>query len=118
MKRTLRTLLLMVLCGLSVSCRDAPSISSSNPDRLVPAIKIAVRTGDRSAIPFMVRDLESDDSAVRMYAIDGLHRLTGQDFGYVYFADDSLRKPAVERWQRWLAQQAHSQAASTTSSAE
>jgi hypothetical protein len=99
-------LLAMVLCGLAASCvgRDPPSISSDEPDRLVPAIKIAASTGDRHAIPYLVKNLDSDDSAVRMYAIEGLRRLTGQDLGYVFYADCDVRKPAVARWKQWLSE--------------
>jgi hypothetical protein len=107
-KLNVRTSLALVLCGLSASCigRDPPLISSPEPDRLIPAIKTGVRQHDRRVIPYLVADLESDDSAVRMYAIDGLRRLTNQDLGYVFFADCDDRKPAVKRWQRWLADHA------------
>jgi hypothetical protein len=96
-----------LLCGLAVSCigRDPPSITSSDPDRLVPAIKIGVRTKDPHIIPYLVKDLDSDDPAIRMYSIDGLQRLTGQDFGYVYFACADQRRAAVARWQEWLSLQ-------------
>jgi hypothetical protein len=107
-KLNVRTSLALIVCGLSASCigRDPPSISSPDPDRLIPAIKTGVREHDRRVIPYLVEDLESDDSAVRMYAIDGLRRLTNQDLGYVYFADDDDRKPAVGRWKQWLAEHA------------
>jgi len=100
----IRILLIFSFAGLCVSCvgRDTPSIKSPDPDRLVPAIKTDVSKGDRNAIPYMVKDLESDDPAVRMYAIDGLRRMTGQDFGYVYYAAPEDRKPALERWRLWL----------------
>ena len=93
--------------GTAVSCigRDPPSITSCDPDRLVPAIKEGVQRNDRTIIPYLVADLESDDSAVRFYAIDGLQRMTGQDFGYVFYADPDTRKPAVERWKQWLKEQ-------------
>jgi HEAT repeat protein len=115
-----RTSSALLLCGLAVSCigRDPPSISSSDPDRLIPAIKIAVSHGDRSAIPFMVADLECDDSAVRMYAIDGLRRLTNQDLGFVYYANEEARKPAVERWKQWLAAQSQELASDATQPAK
>jgi len=87
-----------------MSCigRDAPLISSQDPDRLVPAIKTGVEKKDPHIIPYLVADLESDDSAVRMYSIDGLRRLTGQDFGYVYFDDEPNRRTAVSQWKQWL----------------
>ena len=97
-------LLSAVLCGSVTSCigRDPPSISSNDPGRLIPAIEIGVKANDRHIIPYLISDLESDDSAVRMYSIDGLRRMTGQDFGYVYFAEPEDRRAAVARWQEWL----------------
>lgn len=82
-----------------------PSIKSDKADQAIPAIKTQVAAGDKSAIPYLVHDLVSEDSAVRMYAIDGLRRLTGQDLGYLYYAEPDARKPAVDRWNKWLAQQ-------------
>jgi hypothetical protein len=96
-----------VLCGLAASCvsQPPPSIKSDQPEQAIPAIESEVRAGHKSAIPYLVRDLQSYDSAMRMYAIDGLRRLTGQDFGYVYYEEPELRQPAVERWNQWLAEQ-------------
>lgn len=77
-----------------------------NPDPLgkIPAYKEAVREGDRSAVRQMVEDLDSDDPAIRMFAIIALRRLTnGETFGYEYFEDEDQRRPAVERWEAWLA---------------
>jgi len=39
---------------------------------------------------------------VRFYAINGLRRLTGDDFGYHYYDEKEQRQPAVARWQRWV----------------
>lgn len=50
----------------------------------------------------MVKDLDSDDPAVRFYAIGGLKRLTGQTFGYHYYEDEQQRRPALEKWKAWL----------------
>jgi hypothetical protein len=99
-------LLSAVLCGSVTSCigRDPPSISSNDPGRLIPAIEIGVKAKDRHIIPYLISDLESDDAAVRMYSIDGLRRMTGQDFGFVYYADVDARKPAVDRWKLYLAE--------------
>ena len=71
----------------------------------IPAIKHAVRQKDTSAFAEMVRELDDDDPAVRLYAIQGLQRLTGKDFGYRYYDDKEARQPAVERWNKWLSEQ-------------
>jgi hypothetical protein len=97
---------LAVACVVAIAGCTEPTgpRTVANPDIAVkvPAIKEAVETKDADAAPQLVKDLESDDPAVRFYAIGGLRRLTGQDFGYQYFADRECRQPAVEKWQQWL----------------
>jgi hypothetical protein len=68
----------------------------------VPAIKEAVDRHDLSVAPQLVKDLDSDDPAARFYAIQGLHRLTGQTFGYVYYDEREKRRESVNRWRKWL----------------
>lgn len=77
-------------------------ITDPDPESKIPAIKAAVAHHDRRVIPQLIVDLNSDDSAVRFYAIDGLRALTGETLGYRYFDDDEERKPAVKRWHEWL----------------
>lgn len=81
-----------------------PEVKLTNPDPSgkIPAIKRAVRQGDKSAASQLIKDLESDDPAVRFYAIEGLRRLTGEDFGYRYYDDEQAREPAVQQWKQWL----------------
>jgi hypothetical protein len=81
-----------------------PVRSVKNPDPLgrIPAFKEAVREKDRRAVRYMVRDLDSDDPAVRLFAIVGLERLTGRTFDYRYYDDQHQRLPAIKRWQDWL----------------
>ncbi|HLL89112.1 MAG TPA: hypothetical protein VK324_07395 [Tepidisphaeraceae bacterium] len=95
----------LVACAVLAGCfgRDAPSLVSDDPGLKIPAIKQAVQAKDLTAAPQLVSDLESDDPAVRLYAIQGLRRLSGDEFGYHYYADADARKPAVARWQAWLA---------------
>ena len=72
----------------------------------IPAIRTAADGKDLTAAPELVRDLESDDAALRMYAIMGLKELSGgEDFGYVYYADVDRRRPAVTKWRQWLERQ-------------
>ncbi len=71
----------------------------------VPAIKEAARTHDLSAAPQLVKDLDSDDAAVRLFAIKGLRKIAGEEFGYDYYADVEQRRPAVLKWREWLGQQ-------------
>ena len=72
----------------------------------IPAIKEAARSGDMTAAPQLVEDLDSDDAAVRLYAFEALRELAGgQTHGYVYYADVEQRRAAVAKWQTWLGQQ-------------
>jgi hypothetical protein len=94
--------------GLAVGCGGSPpakTLHNPDPSGKIPAIKDAVRRGDRRAAAQLIKDLESDDPAVRFYASEGLRRLTGETFGYRYFDPDEERQVAVERWQGWMAAQ-------------
>ena len=77
-------------------------VNNPDPTGKIPAIKDAVEAKDLAAAEQLVKDLDSDDPAVRFYAIQGLQRLTGETFGYRYFDDERERKPALEKWQAWL----------------
>lgn len=109
---TLRCLMMIGVLSLTAAagagCHEPTgprTITNPDPGVKVPAIKHAVAQRDRAAAAAMVRDLESDDAAVRMFAIEGLRRLTGEAFGYDYYADKAQRAPAVERWKQWLESQ-------------
>ncbi len=94
-----------LICVLVCGCGGpAPLQLVSNPDPSgkIPAIKTAVRQRDTSAARQLVKDLDSDDDAVRFYAIGGLRRLTGETFGYRYYDDEDARAPALHRWRQWL----------------
>ena len=84
-----------------------PVVDVSNPDPSgkIPAMKKAVREHDLHVVRQLVKDLDSDDPAVRLFSIQALEKLTGQRYGYEYFADEIQRKPALSAWQQWLAQQ-------------
>jgi hypothetical protein len=81
--------------------REKPDINSPDASLKIPAIKSAVDRKDMSVVGNLIKDLDSDDPAVRFYAIQGLQRLTGETFGYAYFADADTRRPALQQWQRW-----------------
>ena len=100
----------LLLTTAAGGCFDAEphSLVSRHAPTKIPAIKEATEKHDEKAVPQLVADLDSDDSAVRFYAIEGLRRLTGQDFGYVYYQDAVLRHDAVVKWRQWLNDQSHS----------
>src|SRR2546421_5345086 len=104
MKNTLGSFMLAaaLLGGLPLSGCSEPTGSRTVTSRelsvKIPAIKRAVQEKDMTATVQLVRDLDSDDPAERLYAIQGLQRLTGQDFGYRYYDDKESRRPAVSKW--------------------
>jgi hypothetical protein len=97
-----------VVCGTLASpgCvhpRRPVVITDPDPTVKIPAYKRAVRKQDPAALRQLVTDLESDDPAVRLYAIHALHSLTGERFGYRYYDADERRAEAVGKWRQWLA---------------
>lgn len=86
-------------CGCTP--REPRRIGAMDPMANIPAIQEAAREHDRAAIPQLVRQLESDDPAVRFYAIEALRKLTGETLGYRFYDDADERRPAVQRWKRY-----------------
>ena len=96
-------LLWCVAAGAGCSEPTGPkTVANRDPDVKVPAIKEAVAQRDESAVVELVKQLDSDDAAVRFYAINGLRRLTGKDLGYLYYEDKEQRQPAVTRWRAYV----------------
>ncbi len=99
MKLALITLCLVVSVG--TGCASPTTGSGLNADDPATKLGAIVRAGqqrDRSAIPDLVEQLDSDDDAVRMLAINALERITGTRMGYNPYATASKRRPAVDRW--------------------
>jgi hypothetical protein len=107
--RTLAWLLVITAAGSLVGGCSEPTgpkvIASRELSVKIPAIKHAVANKDMSEAAELVKGLDDDDAAVRLYSIEGLQRLTGQDLAYHYYDDKEARKPAVERWNKWLSEQ-------------
>jgi HEAT repeat protein len=93
--------LALAACGPTVD----PSFDSPEPAARNAAIVEAVRTEDRSAVPDLVRMLESDDPATRVLAIRALERLTGRTLDYEATADELARAGAVRRWREYAGMQ-------------
>lgn len=76
---------------------DSPHAAS----RLFAARRAAAETDPAriaAAMPGLIRNLDSDDPAVRLLSIEALEELTGETFGYRHFDPEWLRAPAVARW--------------------
>jgi hypothetical protein len=94
----------IILMAATSGCfsREPIRLTSEDPGSKIPAIRRAVRQQDVEASGQLVKDLESDDPAVRFYAIRGLRSLVGEDFGYLYYQDETGRQPSIEKWKSWL----------------
>jgi hypothetical protein len=99
-----------LVAGGAAGCNEPTgprSIANHDVNVKIQAMKVAAERKETRDLPQLVKELESDDPAVRLFAIESLHRITGQDFGYVYYRDRETRQPAVERWKQWLTDQKH-----------
>jgi len=93
----------LVFAGGCVPPRPKLVVTDPDPTVKIPAIKKAVQEHDLGAARQMVKDLESDDPAVRFYAVEGLRKLSGESFGYEWYVqDDDDRAKALKQWQAWL----------------
>lgn len=73
---------------------------SDNPAARLYAIEQAGETRDRTAIPQLVAQLDSDDATIRLWSIHALERITGERLGYNPYVDAASRRPAVEAWEQ------------------
>jgi hypothetical protein len=97
--------LLVVIAGTLASCRaprPAPNVADPDPQVKIAGIKQAAERKDRSALPALVDSLDSDDPAVRFFAIAALERFAGTRFGYEYYWEQDERKESLARWREWL----------------
>ncbi|MGC8624791.1 MAG: HEAT repeat domain-containing protein [Phycisphaerae bacterium] len=104
-KYVILLLALLSLTGCGFFSLGRPALASDDPALKIPAMKIAARHHDQSAIPLLIKALSSQDSAIRFYAIYALRKITGHEFGYIYYASEHRRKIAIRRWKKWLATQ-------------
>lgn len=98
----------LLLCACAAP-KPAASVHHADATVKIRGIKQSVHKHDRAALTQLVADLDNDDPAVRLYAIEALERITGDNFGYRYYDDLVQRQPAITRWQRWLEQEASAQ---------
>ena len=104
--------------SLCAGCTPHYDLKDPDPASKIPAMKREAQRGDKRDLALLVNDLESDDPAVRLYAIQTLEHLTGSRLGYDYYADDASREQAVARWRDWLAAQGITSTRPSTSAAK
>jgi hypothetical protein len=91
--------LLVIGLGLASGCRSPGGLESTNPYERARAAVARAEAGDQTAIHRLVALLGDDDDGVRLYTILALERLTGETYGYRYWADPIERYRAIDRWQ-------------------
>lgn len=97
--------LILVAAGVPAGCAQSASFQDPDPGSRLNAIEHAVGANDRSCISDLITLLDSDDAAVRLFAIEALERFTGRTLGYDHAAPEHERRLAVERWVRWRREQ-------------
>lgn len=102
MIRAAAALLTVLLSGCGPRASEG-GFASDNPAARLYAIEQAAAAGDRAAIPQLVENLDSDDAAVRLWAIRALEQITGQRLGYNPYASAAQRRPAVRAWEQAVA---------------
>lgn len=100
--------MVVVMCGAAVGALGGCSqpkveadIDSDVPQERLMGLAASVRANDRSAAREYVEMLESQDPAVRMFAIGALERMTGETKGYDFAAPERDRSAAVSAWAAW-----------------
>jgi len=109
-----RTAAAAILALFTVSCGPGirPDFNAADPSARKAAIVQAAARHDQSAIPDLVRMLDSDDPAVRLLAIRTLEDLTGERFDYQPGAPTAQREAAIARWEAYARE--HSASVATT----
>ena len=89
--------LLLLLCSCGVSMTEGGFDAASEAAR-THAIEQAAHAGDLDAVPKIVEQLDADDPAIRLLAIEVLHRLTGETYGFHHYDSPPCRHAAIQRW--------------------
>src|SRR5262249_57621487 len=86
-------------CGLGP--KNFRSLVDPAPMVRARAVGMGRHMPDSVVIPALIERLEDRDPVVRLSAHEELVRRTGQNFGWVSYADPGDRAQAVERWRAW-----------------
>ena len=90
----------MAGCG-SLTPRNFRAMSNPAPVVRAGAVSLGDNEPNAVAIPAWIKQLEDKDTVVRMAANESLIKRTGQDFGFVAWAEPGPRAAAVARWKVW-----------------
>jgi hypothetical protein len=85
------------------STADLRGVDSHDPAGKIDAIAAGdSRPVDAAMLRFLVAQLNSDDSAVRIAAISVLQRKTGQTLGFAAYDPPQQRNLAIAAWVDWV----------------
>lgn len=77
-------------------------LQHEDPAVRAKAVIEVAESSDDMAVPYLIDRLTDSSPAVRLYAIEALHRMTGGTFGYRHYDPPPQRREAVDRWRDWL----------------
>ncbi len=92
---------LAVTSGCSLAPKSFKGINKPEPLVRARAIPMGRNLPDQKVVPQLLNSLDDRDQVVRMAAFEELKKRSGQDFGFVPYAEAEDRKPAVSRWRAW-----------------
>lgn len=96
-------LLSLVAYGCSAAPKNFLSINDPTAINRARAVAFGRSEPDAVAIPVMIDRLMDDDPVVRLASHESLKKRTGQDFGYLPYAEGEELTDAVQRWKQWWA---------------
>lgn len=94
-------LVLVGSLGCSIAPRDFLGLGDAAPLVRARAAGMGEHLPESMVIPALIDRLNDTDPVVRLSANEQLKKRTGQDFGFVPWADPPDRAKAVARWKAW-----------------
>ncbi|MDB5352198.1 MAG: hypothetical protein JWN86_3445 [Planctomycetota bacterium] len=93
--------LLAIMPGCSLAPKNFKAIKNPAPLVRARAISMGRHLPDPAVVPSLLRSLDDKDQVVRLAAFAELKKRSGQDFGYIPYAEPNERAPAVAMWKSW-----------------
>lgn len=87
--------------GCSIAPKNFRNVSDPAPLVRARAVGLGRRLPGGVAIPALIDRLNDPDQVVQLSANEELKRRTGQDFGFVPWADKAEQGQAIARWRAW-----------------
>lgn len=90
--------------GCSLAPKGFKGIKKPEPLVRARAIPLGRNLPEQKVIPELLDSLNDRDAVVRLAASEELKSRSGQDFGFVPYAEEEERAPAASRWRAWWAE--------------